>query len=175
MVVFAIVAFVASFYTSSCKFDKCKSIVCAYGGVCNDGACECKPGYQGPYCETISRNKFLGLWQVEEQGTITPHRYYALSIEVGNGKDATLVKIHGLYNYFGTLLGNVSGDTLTIPNQQMQGKTIFGKGYIFSSKEHGDFGSIRMYYEVVDTATGVPDDFGVYSSVDTSKPSVWIR
>jgi len=155
----------------SCNRDKCKTIVCANGGVCSQGACTCKSGYQGANCETIARLKFLGNWEVFEKGSITNAAQYPISIEASD--NITNVVIRNLFNYFQVpISGYVSNDTLYIPNQQYEGKVVFGVGYIYSNTTYGQYGSISMHYEVIDTATNVPDDFGVYGP-DLSAPSAW--
>jgi len=170
-------AFAAVVYTS-CKQDKCKAIVCAYGGACVDGVCHCMPGYEGTSCETISRDKFIGFYNVQEQGTISPYRQYPIAIE-SDPTDVTHVHIKNLYNYFGIVIGIVSGDVLTIPNQQLQTKVVVGAGS-FSTTQGGSTGPssfVTMSYEVIDSASGnkIIDDFGYYGSIDHSKPSLWSK
>lgn len=157
---------------TSCKPDKCKAIACAYGGTCNEGSCKCLPGYEGSNCETITRNKFVGFWSVKEQGTISPLRQYPLSIE--NDSAVTGVLIKNLYNFFSgqKVRAYIQGDTLIIPNQQLMGKVVFGKGYILSVAP-GVNNAISMRYEVIDVVSQVVDDFGYYSELDESKPSDW--
>jgi hypothetical protein len=163
-------AFISVTYFS-CNRDKCKTIVCAHGGVCNVGVCICPSGYEGANCETVSRTKFLGNWTVFEKGSATPARQYALTIQ-----PSTLtsdVVISNFYNYFQTpIKGYVNGDTLYIPNQQYEGKVLFGVGFIYSGVTYGQFGAISMRYEVIDTATQVVDDYGYYGP-DASDPSAW--
>jgi hypothetical protein len=155
----------------SCNRDKCKTIVCANGGVCSQGACTCPSGYQGTNCETVSRYKFLGEWQVFEKGSISNSASYPISISASN--NITDVSITNFFNYFETpIRGYVVGDTLYIPNQQYEGKVVFGVGYIYSNNTYGQYGAISMRYEVIDTATNVPDDFGFYGP-DLSAPSAW--
>ncbi len=168
-------AFFAIVY-SSCKQDKCKAIACAYGGVCNDGVCNCLPGYEGPNCETVTRTKFLGRYQVYEQGTITPSRQYPLAIEAD--ADVNYVLIKNMYNYFSgpSVRGIVKGDSITIPNQQILGKVVFGKGYIYSTNGYGTGTKITLRYEVVDSANNlIVDDFGFYADVYHSSPSLWVK
>lgn len=163
-------AFVSLVYVS-CNRDKCKSIVCANGGVCNQGGCICAAGYQGSNCETVTRQKFLGNWMVNEKGSITNAAQYPISIEAAN--NVTDVVIKNFYNYFQqNIKAYVVGDTLYIPNQQLEGKVVFGQGYIYSNVTYGQYGSISMAYEIVDTATNVPNDFGYYAP-DLSNPSAW--
>jgi hypothetical protein len=171
------VATVATFLSVSyvsCNRDKCKTIVCAHNGVCNQGACICPSGYGGANCETVLRNKFLGNWQVFEKGSTTNAAQYGITII--EGPRITDVQIKNYYNYFTTpikgYVAGQNGDTLYIPNQQLQGKIVFGVGYIYSTTTYGQFGSISMSYEVVDTATNIPNDFGYYAP-DLSVPSAW--
>ena len=70
----ATVATFASLMYVSCNRDKCKTIVCANNGVCNQGACICPSGYGGTNCETVLRDKFLGSWQVFEKN-LQPAQY----------------------------------------------------------------------------------------------------
>ena len=172
--ILSITAFFAVIYTS-CKPDNCKAIACAYGGTCDNGTCKCLPGYEGTNCETITRKKFVGLWSVKEQGSVTPLRQYPLGIE--NDSAVTVVLIRNLYNYFNgqKIRAIVQGDTLIIPNQQLMGKVVFGKGYIHSTTAFGLNSAITMSYEVIDTATQLVDDFGYYAELDKSNPSEWAK
>ena len=164
-------AFISITYMSSCNRDKCKTIVCANGGVCNSGACTCPSGYEGSNCETVSREKFLGNWTVFEKGSVTEAAHYVISIQPST--QITDVVIQNFYNYFTVpIKGYVSGDSLYIPNQQYQGKVVFGIGYIYSNVTYGQFGAVSMSYEVIDTATQVVNDFGYYAP-DLSNPSAW--
>ena len=162
----------AAIVLPSCNRDQCKSIVCAYGGVCNNGSCTCPSGYEGTNCETISRNKFLGNWSVFEKGSITEAAQYPISISEGD--KITDVLITNFYNYFtGPVLGSIIHDTLFIPNQQYQGKVLFGVGYVYTSVTYGQNGAINMAYEIVDTATQAVNDFGYNSILDHSDASSW--
>lgn len=168
-------AFLSTVYFS-CNRDKCKTIVCAHNGVCNDGNCICPSGYGGPNCETTLRDKFLGNWTVTEKGSATMAAQYPLTI-LPSGDAVTDVRIRNFYNYFRTpIKGTVSGDTLYIPNQQYEGKVLWGIGYISSSVTYGQYGTITMRYEIIDTAGNAPvvNDFGIYPQ-DLSDPSVWLK
>ena len=170
-------AIFAIVYTS-CTPDKCKAIACAHGATCDQGACLCLPGFTGPNCETATKDKFLSQWQVQEQGSVTMAAQYALDIEKTNSD--TIVAIKNLWNYFSqTVYANVHGDTLYIPNQQLMGHVVFGKGYIYATNLYGPNSAIAMRYEVIDTAAGQPqqwvDDFGYYSDIDGSSPSIWSK
>ncbi len=175
-VLMSALAATAVFFTviyTSCNRDKCKSIVCANGGICNDGACNCPSGYEGTNCERLSRNKFIGNWTVNEKGSITLAAQYPVSIEPS--QNPTDVTIKNFYNYFLTPIkaSIVGGDTIIIPNQQYEGKVIFGVGYIYSDVTYGQYGAIEMRYEIIDTATQKVNDFGYNAAIDGSDPSIW--
>ena len=48
-----------AFTLSSCR-DYCKNVSCENGGTCNEGNCDCLPGYTGEKCQTLMRIHFLG-------------------------------------------------------------------------------------------------------------------
>ena len=167
-----IAAFLSLMYVS-CNRDQCKTVVCANNGVCNQGSCTCPSGYGGTNCQTVLRDKFEGVWQVFEKGSTTNAAQYGITISAGaNITDLVITK---LFNYFGPVnaqVAGVNGDSLIIPAQQIQGKLVFGTGYIYSTATYGQFASISMSYEVIDTATDMIDDFGYYGP-DLSAPSSW--
>ena len=170
-------ALFAIIYTS-CTKDKCQAIACAHGASCNQGACICQPGFTGTNCETATKDKFLAQWGVQEQGSVTAASQYALNIVKTNSD--TVVYIQNLFNYFNkNITAYVHNDTLIIPNQQLMGYVVFGKGYIYSTPLYGANSAIAMSYEVVDTASAAPnqwvDDFGYYTVIDHSSASIWTK
>ena len=164
----------------SCKKDsnggsvftnKCAAIACAHNGVCNNGVCTCPAGYEGNNCEIVTSSRYTKQWNVIETGTISgPNKFPLIIIADTN---ATTVWIQNLYNYFQSMRATVKGDTITIPNQDLQGKVVFGKGYYISDVTSSSYGEIVMQYEVIDTATNVVDDFGVNTAIDHSSASIW--
>ena len=151
----------------------CKTYGCGTNGYCDSlaGLCHCLPGYEGVSCGTVSRQKFLGIWTVFEKGSISTAAQYTTSIESGTNPQDIVIK-----NFFNLFLNPVnataSGDTIFIPYQSMQGKSIVGFGVGNSDIAHGQFGTITMRYEIIDSVTGTKDDFG-YEPADSSKPSIW--
>ncbi|HRO43093.1 MAG TPA: hypothetical protein PL009_09680 [Flavipsychrobacter sp.] len=162
----ALTAFTAVTF-SSCKEDKCKAIVCAYGGVCTDGMCLCPSGYEGNQCETITRTRYLGVWHVTEDGTYSDAAQYSIAVEAG--PNITELRIRNFRNSFlEDVQAFVKGDSLTIPNQIINNKTVRGFGYIVDDQFYGANGKIIIRYLVRDQ-NGITDDYGV----DGGDASLW--
>jgi hypothetical protein len=157
---------------TSCNADKCKTIICANRGVCNNGVCTCPSGYEGTNCETINRKRFTGNWNVFEKGSTSLAKQYQISIV--DGESITYVNITNFYNLFTKpVKAYVDGDRLIIPNQTIQGKIIFGDGNIYSNLTYGQYGGITMRYIVQDSATLVKDDYGYETAIYFSDASAW--
>lgn len=163
----ALIGFSAVTYTS-CTEDKCKGISCAYGGTCNDGACTCPTGYEGPQCETINRVRYMGDWYVNEDGTQSNAAQYTVSIEPDG--EATHIKLTNFYNnLFSDVKATVKGDTMTIPQQVINNFTVEGWGVIADDPHYGEHGRMTVYYKVLDGNTGVTNYFGFGGGL----PSKW--
>jgi len=167
----AIACFTAVTYTS-CNNDKCKAIVCAFGGTCNDGVCTCPTGYEGPQCEKVMRDKFLGVYQVQEKGTVSETAQYTVSVEPGT--EVTDLRIKNFRNIF---LEEVSAyvrvDTVIIPEQTVDERwKVSGIGVIQSDKYYGANGRLVLRYSVRDLdlpETSPADDYGM----NAGSPSIW--
>ncbi len=168
-------ALFATVTLTSCKEDKCKLTVCAYGGVCNDdGSCTCQTGYEGERCEVISRDKFKGAWRVTEDGTQSSPAQYTVSVEDGNNIDE--VSIRNFNNQFNDIItGKIKGDSIYIASQTVQigerQKTIEGRGYAVPEAYYGAHGKIILMYRVI-SDDGEVDDFG-WSTAGNA--SVWTK
>lgn len=160
---------------TSCKEDKCKATVCAYGGVCNeDGSCSCQTGYEGERCETITRNKFKGVWRVTEDGTGSNPAQYTTSIE--NGNTINEVKIRNFYNLFNPIISaTVKGDTIYIARQEVtvgeDVKTVEGKGYAVPEAFYDLHGKLVLSYRVT-SSDGSVNEFGMNGGTNAS---IWVK
>lgn len=161
MTVFSAVTF------SSCNEDKCKAIMCAYNGVCKDGQCLCPTGYEGNQCEIITRDRYLGVWTVTEDGTYSNAAQYPVDIVAG--PNISEIRIKNFRNSFlEEVNAFVTGDTITIPDQIINNKTVRGFGFIEAEKYDAKHGKLTLRYIVTDQ-NGVVDDYGV----DGGEPSLW--
>jgi hypothetical protein len=152
---------------SSCEEDKCKGISCAYGGSCSEGICNCPAGYEGPQCETINRDRFLGIWYVNEDGSWSNAAQYSVAIE-GEG-EITKIKISPFNNQLRLdVIASVKGDTMTIPQQVVEGYTVEGMGVITDDLHYGEHGRMTVTYYIIDP-NGVKNEFGTTDP----NPSLW--
>ena len=133
----------------------------------------CAAGYEDSVCATESRSKFVSNWVVDENGSTTSNTHYTASIQ--KGATVTDVLLINFFNYF-TLPVNayVKGDSIFIPNQHLQGKVVYGMGGITGNSYNGKYSEIILNYQVVDSATGIIDDFG-YNPAHIAAPSIWTR
>jgi len=171
----SVFALTSAVFLSSCKEDKCKAIVCAYGGTCNDdGSCSCVIGYEGERCETITRDKFKGVWNVTEDGTNSNPQVYAVTVENGNNIDEVLLR--NFNNKFNAeVIAKVKTDTIYISQQEMTaGDGVFmveGKGYIVPETFYGLHGKLVLNYKVT-ASDGSVNDFGTGGG---QNPSIWTK
>ena len=56
------VAFAGILLYSSCEKNPCDNVSCEHGGSCNNGACYCPTGYEGPTCGMKSTSRFTGYY-----------------------------------------------------------------------------------------------------------------
>ncbi len=165
-------AIAASSFTLSCNIDKCKTIVCANKGVCNNGICTCPTGWEGPNCETEARKKFTGNWSVFEKGTGSLAKQYQVKVE--NSVVDNELSITNFNNFFHSpVTAYIKSDTLFIPIQHLEGKIIYGDGYFDPGTTYDQYAVLKVRYMVIDSATLKKDDYGYESHVDFSDPSQW--
>lgn len=156
---------------ASCNAEPCDAIACAYGGTCNEGECICPSGYEGTHCEIVTKDKFIGVWTVFEDGTVTMPAQYEVNIKSGDGN--TDIIISNFYNRFPpgeNVFGRVEGDSITIFSPAESEYQVNGYGHLEWDSYYPDHGTLTMYY-TIQNPEGKVDDFGVNSG----DPSVWSR
>lgn len=160
---------------NACKPDKCKNVSCAYSGVCKDGACLCQVGYEGEHCETVTRDKFKGIWNVNEDGTLTSAAQYSVSIENGPQIDKVVIKNFQNKDELEVVTAVAYKDTLTIPTQIVSnGCTVEGWAAIVDTdplnQHYYQHAVMTMYYKVTSTG-GQVNEYGMGGA----GPSIWSK
>lgn len=165
-----VIAVFSTITVTSCNDDPCNAIVCSYGGTCAEGDCICPSGYEGTHCEVVTREKYRGVWTVFENGTVTNPAQYEITFV--NGTGATEMTISNFYNRFPVSNVNVrvKGDSLFIPQQEVDNYVIEGWGVLEWEDFYPEHGELTVYYKVTNPE-GKTDDFGINAGV----PSVWNR
>lgn len=59
IILFLFSSFSVVTYISCLKKDACSNVICLNGGACDGGKCQCLVGFEGPICDTLSRDKFV--------------------------------------------------------------------------------------------------------------------
>jgi EGF-like domain len=133
----------------SCTSDPCdpKTIVCLNNGSCLDGACQCPSGFEGKTCETLSRDKFIGVFVGNETCTVGTDAY---AITTSANSDKTKFNIQNLYNQSNILaIAGATGSTFTIPSQTAATDVnVTGSGSITGN-------SITVTYTIKTISTGI--------------------
>ena len=149
---------------SSCNPDACKDVVCANGGTCTDGNCNCPAGFEGTLCETQSLSKFLGsnngsaIYNFDDNSADTSCGHYTGTFTMSRSNADTTRLILTNFGGFGTttsVYGTVNGNVLTIPLQTISGATgntvsgngTYNNGVITGSYSNND-GSSNCTYAI---------------------------
>lgn len=113
---------------SACQKDQCKDVDCNGNGQCIIGVCDCDEGYEGPNCETIQREKFIGSYRGSES-CITGNYDYFLSISSSPTSVAEIL-INNLFESGESVVARMGSDgySFVIPSQPMGSSTVSGSG-----------------------------------------------
>lgn len=83
-----LISFVFAIF-SACDRDRCANVICdGPESYCLDGQCICPPGYEGPDCDILSKDKYVGNYRVTESCNPGVERGWTFTtILSGNGVD----------------------------------------------------------------------------------------
>lgn len=174
----SVFSFIALFFLSGCaEKDPCELVSCAYGGICDEGACICQVGYEGLHCETVARDKFLvnGIYQVNEDGTLSPVAQYNTNIVKGDAiNEIKLQNVRGgLFDDYEVIATVIQDSMWIAPQNTGNGYQIEGKGIIIGKQEVGRHyyqdAIIALTYKVTNLTSSAVDEFGT----NGSQPSNW--
>lgn len=118
---------------NSCKQD-CKDVTCQNGGECTTGGiCNCSGrwgglycdslcplGYDGNYCTTLSKTKFIRTWNASTSSSVTGTVQHPLYVTSGGGPEK--IVITNFNNEGFSMIGYMSGkDKFDIVSQNATG------------------------------------------------------
>ena len=116
----------------SCK-NECKDVTCENAGTCNedDGTCDCTTGYEGEFCETEERAKFVGSYNASGPIAcdVSTLPNYSGTIIIANSS-TSVTKITMDFGGGILLTAEVSGTSLTIDPSTVDGFDYTGSGSI---------------------------------------------
>lgn len=128
----ALFIFCAVAMVAGCKKDDaCDSITCLNGGTCDDGTCTCLAGYEGTTCQTLTRDKFIAVYNVIESCS-SGNYDYTITIQASSvNADEVILSNFGDFGS-GLIKGTVNGTSLNISNQTIDisgvALTVSGSG-----------------------------------------------
>jgi hypothetical protein len=106
---------------TACNKDLCEGMQCINGGFCVGGKCSCAPGYDGDFCGTVSRAKFIKSWNARDTAGPASLSY---TVAIGAGSTITEAVISRAFSdsiFANDIHATVSGSTITVPDQQPDG------------------------------------------------------
>lgn len=140
LLLMAVLGISTSVFFSGCKKDPCKDVVCQNSGVpteSTDGEscnCECTVGYEGEFCETESRAKFIGTYNVSDvvTGNAGNDGTYTYESSISTGSAPTEISISNFAGFQTTIKGTIK-DTRSFTIEQQTdaaGRKYSGNGTI---------------------------------------------
>ncbi|MEX0810650.1 MAG: hypothetical protein WD048_00450 [Chitinophagales bacterium] len=112
----------------SCDRDPCSDVICTGPeSYCVSGICQCPDGYEGPNCDILSQDKYIGNYNVNEScNPGTPRGWTFSYISPGNGINK--VNISNALNTGLTAEGVVYGNEIYFDEQNLGSIRFQGRG-----------------------------------------------
>lgn len=125
----------------ACDNQSCENVRCPFGRTCVLGDCLCPAGYEGDNCNILSRDKYLGTYQVNENCANRPSGGFFFST-ITIGSDDFKVNIGNMANTGLFAEAFVTGNFVQIPSQNLGATTISGSGEFFPNTN-----TMRLQYD----------------------------
>lgn len=127
------------FFLQSCDRDKCENVFCTGPeSYCVDGFCVCPQGYEGPNCDMLSQDKYVGNYIVSEScNPGTPSGWNSSYISPGNGIDKIIV--NNVINSGLSAEAVVNGNFITFPSQNLGSIKFAGQGTFIENANRMEF------------------------------------
>lgn len=104
----------AVFTFVSCEDDPCEDVTCVNGtptesnGSCS---CDCDAGYEGTDCSTVSRDKFIGTYNISDDCLTSG---YSNSVSAGSSIDKVVFSNLGNFSTAAVVVATVDGNSLEV-------------------------------------------------------------
>jgi len=141
--------FSAVTYTA-CKKGGCTTD-CKNGGSCYNNACSCPTGFEGAFCQTASRDKFIGVFTGTDSCSNGYSSYQVTLTALSDSLRFNIANINGNSAYAATA-------TITAPNAFSFAGSSFGSNYSGTGKLSND--SLILSYHVQFDTTSYSCVFG---------------
>ncbi len=105
---------------TSCEKDPCDNVTCQHGGSCHTGICSCPTGYEGPSCENMSINHFIGTFSGFSgcnNGAQLIDTVFVKQYPRSVNKLKIWEKLHPMDTFVGTLSVNQSTYVIIVPQK----------------------------------------------------------
>jgi hypothetical protein len=151
-----------------CQFSGCFVTPCQNGGFCLADTCQCNNGFEGRFCEKLTKEKYLGAWTVNEDGSNSAPQQY--DVTVTSGPSNTQIFIQNFHNNGTTdIYAFVDHDSFIIYQQNIGNGYVEGRGYFMNTNP----ATLKVKYYFQDfSGGGGSDDFGWQTN---AAPAVWNR
>ena len=134
---------------NACTKDPCKKIICKNDGICRDGKCKCKLGFDGVNCESKMYERYIGVWD----GAYRCNGNLSVIITnvVEPGTKANEINIYNVFNQGISIKAIVSKTTekeiMEIPSQTVNNITYSGNGDLVGN-------SVTLFIQELNNSTG---------------------
>ena len=148
----------AVFYTS-CVQDACNNVTCFHGGACGNGVCRCPTGYEGPTCQTLSTDRFIGGYAGYTSCNNTQQVIDTAFITVGDAINTVNIKLNSISPKIlqGYVNNNASTYSIIVTNNDSSlNNSIFYQRIFTVTLQNDKSLSIHEYeYNIFNTASGL--------------------
>lgn len=138
--------FGAIIFISSCG-DDCDTVVCQNEGFCEQGVCACQAGFEGEFCEILTREKLTGNYNITtscDEGSTSTEEWAVA------GSASALNEI--LINNFHEQAFNVTATLINNDFFELKESSLTSQGTIYTVTGTGTFdgsGEIKVDYQLV--------------------------
>ncbi|MCY7410083.1 MAG: hypothetical protein LH473_07405 [Chitinophagales bacterium] len=122
--------FALLFLTFSCNNNGTECTIPCYYGACVNNVCNCNYGFEGDSCTIRTVDRFIGNWDAFDSCQTNNYGYTATISASSSVINEILITNFGQFGTSFVATGTVTGISITIPVQNVQGIVLSGAGTI---------------------------------------------